>query len=449
MQELPERLREKMSGIADRLLLLIILLLPWQARFIQEEGFLGNAPWEQATRSVHAVELILLSALILHILSGPIQNRAKIVPPIFLRFWSLLLLFALISLLWASHAGAAGNAWVHLFEGFALAYLIWTSRLRMKAMLTALLVGASANALLGLWQFLTQSSFASTLLGIASHAASDPGVSVIETSQGRFLRAYGLLPHPNVFGGSMAIALLAAVGLAVEEKGRKSDLLLLGPVALFTFALIASFSRAAWIAYAAAFLVFALSRRAAKKPDEKKKISKAFVLQVSLGLLSLLLVAPLIMTRISANERLERISIDERGLAAYQATELAQRHYAAGVGIGNMPIAAYKELRPHLDAYTYQPAHNIPLLVAAELGFFGFMMLIGAAFAWIGDARRMFRRAERPLIRMIAVLPVVLLIVGFFDHYPFTQFAGTLLAGFVFGLFLRAQREFRLAEPEG
>lgn len=439
MPGLTESMREKLSDIGDRILLLVIVLLPWQARFIQELGFLGNAPWEQATRSIHAVEILLLAAIILHILSREKRERQDLVrPPAFLMFWSLLLIFALISIIWAPSGDAAMNAWVHLIEGFALAYLIWTSKLRIKAVLAAFLIGSAANAFLGLWQFLTQSSFASTLLGIAAHPASQAGVSVIETGAGRFLRAYGLLPHPNVFGGYMAIALLIAVGLAIRTETKRTEQFLYGAIALFVLALTVSFSRAAWLAYAATFLIFVFARRSVQKPEEKAGMKKALVLQVAVGILAFAVAAPLIMTRVSANQRLERISVDERGLAAYHAIELSKRHYAAGVGIGNMPLAAYREIPPFRDGHAYQPAHHIPLLVAAELGFFGFMVLLGAVLAWIGDAKRMFRKAEHAYVKMIALMPVALIVISFFDHYLFTQFAGTLLAGLVFGVFLKA-----------
>lgn len=426
----------------DRALLLLIFLLPWQGRFIKEVGLLGGVPWEQGTRSLYATELLLLAALVLQFLhASRKKDHAPAASPVFLRFWMLFLLYALVSVIWAPSQGAAGTAWVHLFEGFALCYLLWVAGVTLRTALAAFLLGSAANAGLGIWQFLTQTTFASTALGVAAHPASEAGAIVVETGLGRFLRAYGLMPHPNVFGGFMAVSLAAATALFVGGAGRRASALLLGGVALFSAGLLASFSRSAWLAYAVFFGVFFLVRRGIFVHDAARRAKKAVLVQAVVLFLALLVALPLLMTRMTGAGRLEARSLNDRAAHASQAWRLIGEHYAAGVGIGNMPLAAWRELRPQLDPHGYQPAHNVLLLAAVELGFFGFMTMLGALWTWVAAAVPSFRRAREPLARAAAALPVLPLVLGAFDHYPLTLYAGTLLAGFCFGVFLKNEKD--------
>lgn len=425
--------------LRDAMTLLVVALLPLQSRFIRSYGFLGDAPWEAGTRGIFVTEILLLFALVFHLLSVASGRRAKIEPPTWLRFWILLLLFALASIVWAPQSEAAAISWTHLFEGFALTYLIWISHTSLRRYAYALIVGGVVNAGFGVWQFLTQTTFASTALGMAVHPSSLPGVSVIETSSGRFLRAYGLSPHPNIFGGHLAISLLAALWLYIDAARRWARPALLGATAVMILGLTFSFSRSAWLGYGLVLGVGLAYRFTKRKVEEQVRIKKILALHVVLGALFLIIAGPLVATRLGVGSRLERISIDERSIAAYRSMELLKTHYAAGVGIGNMPAAAYEELRPRGEAYGYQPAHHVGLLIAVELGFFGFMMLLGAVVPWLADAKRLFRSATTTLVRGVALLPLVFIIIGFFDHYPISLYAGTMLVGVTFGLFLKAE----------
>lgn len=441
MPGLSSALLEKTAKIRDGLTLLVVMLLPFQTRFIQSYGFLGDAPWEPATRGIFATELLLLSALLFHFLAVAHDKKKERKAPSWLRFWLLLLLFALASILWSPHQGAASIAWTHLFEGFALAYLIWISKTSLRHYAYAFVGGGVVNASFGVWQFLTQTSFPSTVLGMAQHSAGNPGVSVIEVDGGRFLRAYGLSPHPNILGGHLVVTLLTAVWLYIDNAKRWVRPALLGAISLMTLGLAFSFSRSAWLAYGFILLVSLSYRFGRKTKDEKIRLTKILILHIVLSVFVFVIAGPLITTRLGMGSRLERISIDERGLASYHATELLKTHYAAGVGIGNMPLAAYEELQPQGNAYSYQPVHHVGLLVAVELGFFGFMMLLGAITLWLVEAKRIFRTSTNILVRGVVLLPLAFIVIGFFDHYPLSLYAGTMLVGTVFGFFLKVESE--------
>ena len=105
-------------------------------------------------------------------------------------------------------------------------------------------------------------------------------------------------------------------------------------------------------------------------------------------------------------------------------------------------IAAYAEAEPSLaDAYGYQPAHFVPILVGAELGVFGVLLLLGAAWLWVMEVRTYRRLLAGPLAMAALMLPIIPIVASCFDHWPLTAYAGILLTGVLFGLSLKAEKE--------
>ncbi len=219
---------------------------------------------------------------------------------------------------------------------------------------------------------------------------------------GRFVRAYGTFEQPNPYGGYLGLVLPLAWGLLLgigKWGNRRLDIsywvAILG-LATMGAALIMSWSRGAWLGFAAAFIVMnvAHSQRAA----------------VLFALLCLLVASVLVLGSIQALPQTiaQRLTdfvpylrvFDVRGVklsdANYAVVERMAHWQAAwgmfndrpwlGVGIGN-----YEPVYP---AYSLQGwpeplghAHNYYLNIAAEAGLIGltaYLVLWGAAFwqAW-------------------------------------------------------------------
>jgi O-antigen ligase len=429
----------RLKSLEGGLVLLAAMLLPWQARYIKRVGDLAGVPWEQGTVSLFATEVVILVALLVHVVRRP-PTVERLESPWYLRLWALFLLFAGLSISWARVPTAALFTWVRLFEGFALAYLIWQSRLGLRTLAAALVVGNVPNALLGVWQFLAQSAFASTWLGVASHLPTEAGASVVETATGRFLRAYGLLPHPNLFGAFMAAALVLAVALAltaVTVRAWRSWTLL---ATLFLVGLVVSFSRSAILAAGVTFLL-AFWRRRSWGPVAQGYFRRSFAVLVIVTALLIMALGPIMTARTLGVGRLEGQSISERILSINQGVQLLWAHPELGVGLGNFQVAAYDETEPKLvDAYGYQPAHFVPILVGAELGVFGLFLLLGAVWLWAIEVRGYRPLLASPLESAALILPIIPIVAGCFDHWPLTAYAGILLTGVLFGLSLKAER---------
>lgn len=425
------------ARLRDGLLLAVVALLPWQARFIRKVGDLAGAPWEQGTLAISVVEVLIFAALLCHLLARTFALGKRVAAPSWLRFWALFILYAGFSAMWAREPLAAFMTWLHLVEGCALCYLVWQSGLSLRAILGAFLVGEAANAALGLWQFFSQTTFASTLLGIAAHPAGEAGSVVIETGAGRWLRAYGLLPHPNIFGGYMAAAFLATLALASGSENKKEKRILAVACGLFVAGLAVSFSRSAWITATTSVIAFAV-RRAAWNIDVRVAFRKTLtaVLLVLAGLA--LVIWPLMATRVTGAGRLEGKSLSDRLLSLSQSVQLFGANYAVGVGAGNFQPAAYDDTLPQLDdPYQYQPVHFVPALAAVELGLFGLLILIGAVWLWAYETKAAFRLVTTPFAHFALAAPIIPIIVGSFDHWPLSLLSGALLTGLLFGLSLR------------
>ncbi len=424
----------------DRIVLLVVALLPWQARYIRIPGSFRGVPWEPGTIGIFALEVLILIALLAHLLSEVKRQTSNVKSyPSWLRIWAVFILFAGVSTYWAAYPAAALFGWVHLVVGFSLACLLAVSRFSIRQFLGAFLVGATANAVVGLLQFLFQSIPGSTLLGIAGQSAETPGVSVIETAGGRTLRAYGLLPHPNIFGAYAAAACAAALALVSDTADLLKRRLVMAAGFLSAAALAASFSRAAWIASAFVLLVSVRGLRHAAGPVERKRLWKALlIMAVGFGVV-LLMALPAARARVTATGRLETKSFDERHLSVIRGVQLFALYPAFGVGLGNMVPAAYEHAEPRRPVWEYLPAHLVPVITAAELGFFGLMLVLGATFFWFSSLR-----FHLPFARTLAdgaalVLPLIPIVEGLFDHWPVSTFSGILLTGFCFGLSLKTQ----------
>lgn len=150
---------------------------------------------------------------------------------------------------------------------------------------------------------------------------------------------------------------------------------------------------------------------------------------------------PLLSARASFQGRLETRSVNERVSSFKEGWGVFLHSGAAGAGAGNALPAMFSLFGVPEDPYTVQPPHFVPLLVADELGALGLAALLACAGLWCLAAFRLIRRASSPAVAAAAALPLAVLIVGGFDHYPFDLFAGTMLAGACFGCFLKAGTE--------
>ena len=255
---------------------------------------------------------------------------------------------------------------------------------RWKRLLVFVLLGTGALAALqGIYQFLFQVG---------------PEEFVLF---GRFMRAYGTFEQPNPYGGYLGLTLPLALGLvcaAVVPQGRRISGRWLswagGTGALMALALVMSWSRGAWLGFAAAVgaMIVAIAARS----------GRAAVLGVVLAVLLayLLLTGGFSLLPSSLVQRFTDFLpylgvLDVRGaevtdanfavlerMAHWQsAVAMWTDHPWLGVGIGNYE-AAYPDYALPQWPLALGHAHNYYLNIGAEtgaIGFLAYLLLLGAA----------------------------------------------------------------------
>ncbi len=266
-----------------------------------------------------------------------------------------------------------------------MAALIWQLSLerggRWRWLVYAVAVAAAGNALVGLYIFLGGSG--------ADHL-------LILT---RFYRAFGTFGQPNPFGGFMGIALpvcsMAAWGMAGRlwtnwragkpvNAAQIAQLLAWTAAALLVaVALLASWSRGAWLgtAVAALVLVIALPRRLLHGLLLALTAVALAVVLWQMGILPDALVSRLtssVVDLVAINDvrgidaHAGNYAVIER-LAHWQAAvEMARDHPYFGVGLGNYSVR-YEQYRLINWQLPLGHAHNTYLNLLAETGMVGLL----------------------------------------------------------------------------
>ena len=406
-----------------------LFLLPWQTRYIYGQSTIAGTPFDFGVMSIYAVQIIIAIAFFV----GQRMNIRKD-HQLSVRAIGVVLLATAASIPLSHDVNLSLSAWsMLLFSGLLFACLL-DQRVQTWTAMRCFVAGLIIPSVLGLVQFFSGSSPASKWLGLAVHHASDLGAAVIAENGERLLRAYGTFPHPNIFGGYLAIGLLCAFMLAMRAKKQTEQILSRVVLVLFSFALVSTFSRSAWLALAgagiAALFLLVLKRREAIK----RGLPTVGLVFLSLFIAAAAFVAPL-ESRFNLSLPLELQSVDQR-VNQYQAfPRVLNGSMMTGVGIGAYTVAL-ADVMPGESVFAYQPIHNTPLLVFAETGILGVI----AVFLWAASVDRVnyvaIARKSIPAIGGIA-LGTVPLVVIFFDHYIWSSWAGLALLAFLMAMTLR------------
>lgn len=429
-------------------LYLLIFLLPWQTRWIWHQGFLAGEKWEYGTFSLYGIDIIIVILFILSIFVSFKQPKGME------KFWVLIGGFFVIgffSIFSSSNKDLAWYAATKLMEGIALLWIILRTSFSWQKLSLAFVAGGVIQALLGIYQFFSQSSPASKWLGLASLSPADlNGVAIIENSSGRWLRAYGSLPHPNILGGYLVVCLLVLVGLIIYLH--RERLVKWWSVVLYTLSfcamflgLVFTFSRSAWLAFAVSFIgiiIFSIWQR-------EKRLQK-ILFRISVWLVLLVMTTGVMFpflwqTRLSGNGRLEEKSTTLRVSYYRQAAGLISENWLQGIGLGNYTQAVYNRDTSQ-NAWDYQPVHNIYVLVITEVGVFGGLVFILIIAEFVRSSSLVIISRKRELDQWFLVFTSIffsLLIIGLFDHYLWTLSFGILLFWLVFGLWAKQWLEQR------
>jgi len=423
---------------------LFIFLLPWQTAYIFNSQNINGVKWQYGSGLIFVTEILLWLIAVLQ-LACLIKTKNQEFKVKNSRFaitvaWWLLLAWSGLSLIWAPIKTAGFYNWFHLLEAAGLFFIILVSTIDKKKIYLALTLAGVLQALLAIWQFLSQGISANKWLGIAGHLPWQAGEIIIESS-GRWLRAYGSFPHPNILGGFLVICFFATIIPALRVSGGRNTPWRIIATLLLLAGIFFSFSRSAWLALAVGLLIIFIQEilRSQKSVEPAKikyrNLAKYFFAPFILSIILFFIYQPLILTRAFTTDRLETKSVSERLSYLSQAKDIIKNHWLIGVGEGNYTYALYQK-NPILPAWSYQPVHNIFILIFAELGIVGlatFILFFASCLLYFVLDICKKNRAELNLL----AFPAAIIVIGCFDHYLWTSYFGVILLFLTLTLILK------------
>jgi O-antigen ligase len=333
-----------------------------------------------------------------------------------------LMFISLLSVVWAVQISLAIVFALHVVLWILFALRVACDDLPPRSSALSLLAGLLINSAVGLFQFSIQRSLGLTVLGELSLDATTFGMSVIGSDVVHLLRVYGLSGHPNVIGGFAAVALVWGLAL-IAKASRRWLPVILGAWLLGWLTLLLAFSRSAWLAMACALSLIAswmFGRRVVRR-YAGRVMAVVGMIAISSVVLAYAL-QPFFVERLtaSASSALETVSIGERIDLGRAAVELIKLRPLTGFGIGNFIAASQKFLSVEPEW-----VHNVPLLIASELGLPGLLLwLIGLAAIGLSLVRN-GRRGTLDVWQIAAASSIAaMLVIMQFDHYWWTSSQG-------------------------
>lgn len=431
-----------MRRLAERLLLGVVFLLPWQTAWIYGQAFVAGEPFSFGVMNLYVVEGLILLTVTLILLFG---DRDKSPEGTNVWRWMLsFLTFAALSSLWSQNASLVISQLVHLLSASALFWILLCSRVKTRLVVWAFVLGLMIPTLLGVWQVVVGSSPAMTILGLAPRDAQTLGDAVLMVGGERILRAYGSFPHPNIFGGYLAMGLVGIGWLWRAAKYRERQWLSVVGLILFV-GLVLTFSRSAWLGLIVVSMML-LARRQVNIPTSLRGWL-AWVRGAKLGsaliILVVALLSPLIMSRFSADASIESRSLTQRVEQYDEFGGVFEDHVFVGAGLHNYPLAL-EQVDPGRAWWEYQPVHNVWLLVLSELGILG--LLIGLRSLWSVIRSNTKRPIGHFVLGGLFVL-APLFTISLFDHYLWTFWPGLALFAISLAMTYRIHNTYETKNP--
>lgn len=417
-------------------------LLPWQTILIIQEVYYGSEKWQYGTIGIYAsdITLFLWICIGIYLYKDQLLSFISLHKNIFIP-GALLSLWGLASILWSDNTSLALYFAIKLSLAINLFFLLHVVPIDLKKISISFVISMSIHSTLGLYQFLSQNTFAYTLLGLQHHDIWHGSTAIINSEHERWLRAYGGLPHPNIFGGLLLIGLLLSMWLYISRKDRSliNSFFFLGASALLFSNVILTFSRTIWIATllsSAVFFIFALIDTSTK--NIQKYIFNTIILLVIILALFTITFPQLFIAR-KNDTIITHNSISDRKVYITHAQKSIYQKPFYGTGIGNYTNSVAKNDQYIQPIWYYQPVHNIYILITAEIGLVGFVLFCTLLFYICLTNYKDHKKISLQKMTLLLIV-IMLLSISFFDHWIWTSHVGILTLFLFLGLFATKQK---------
>jgi len=277
----------------------------------------------------------------------------------------------------------------------------------LKNLFIIIIVIGLINAIIGILQFILQHSLGLSWLRESLITPDLPGVAKIVFGGAKYIRAYGLFPHPNILGGFMLLTIIITLAywrLFHAEKSkpkcaarcadwdngkckvytlpkkffsnpacstwnnchRTTHLFFRLVLAVQIVGIMLTFSKSAILGTILSLIYMFHAEHIVI--SHKRKLKILCLAAVALGLVVYLARPDFYSFFVkSLAERLLYINISLGMISA---------NFLAGIGSGQFVVEMQKYSSQALFAWQFQPVHNVFLLILSELGLIGFFLFI-------------------------------------------------------------------------
>lgn len=405
------KFKKGLFNLEKLLFFLTILLLPTQLgkHFWPEASFIYSLRIDYLSPAIYFWDLLALALIATYSLSVYLGSKKTNLNLKAVTLFGIFLLTQFLSVIMAVNPMASG---VRLKEYLIVVmfgvYIASVDFSEIKNyFFSGLFFAVLFLCLLGIAQFLAGHSIGFWILGERDFSVTTPLVAKFNFYDRVFLRPYATFSHPNLLGGFLILSLpILMAGISRKLNNLK---LILG--LLVSTTVLITFSRPALL-LAGIQAVFTYRRL------------------WKLILIFLCLVAPLLIVRFASIFTFDSLAVLRRQELADYAVDLFLKNPFFGIGLNNfINLLAMDKVLVGTSRFL-QPVHNIFLLVSSEtgvLGLAGFMALF--IFAIWENAKK-----QDKLSKILTGDLLMVILLGFFDHYFITLPQGQRLLFLILGL---------------
>jgi len=411
----------------------LVFCLPLQIRHIFH--FFGQPFNEWQAICFYATDILILALLGLWLARSWQEKNSIIIRSVFSRPGMALTVFLVISglsVFLAQNKFLGLYSWVRLAE-FALLFFYlkinFAKLFSLERFWQIFALSAFCQSIIAIAQFFNQGNLGFSFFHESPLAPGLAGVAKIIVNGQPIVRAYGLVPHPNVLAAILITAIFGLAWLTAAENSRfvifkKTAYVLF--LAVSAAALFFTFSRSVIVVglIFLAFWLFLVWYRT------RAEILTTAITLFAVFCLLLMFFWPYAAARYGVANLAGEQALNLRVFYNQAAAGLMGKHLFVGTGQGNF-VTALAQNHADLAFWVWQPVHNVYLLVAAETGIIGLLAFLAFLFLTIKAAWR--RKSEFNNSHLLFVIGC-LLFFGLFDHFLWDLQQGQLLFWILLGI---------------
>jgi O-antigen ligase len=438
-------MREKLVKLEKFLFYLLVLSFFVQKRLVWPVGGGGFNEW---TSVYFYASDILLAALIFlwWRRAGEIQWRNFFKVDFFKQAEGPLFLFLIVaglSLAVSQNRVLGFYGFIKLLEMAALFFYVksnFDKLFNLEKFWQFFIAGAALQSIVALIQFFTQKSLGLKFLAESPLAPDLAGVAKITVAGQNFVRAYGLVPHPNVLAAILVAAIFGLAYLVIKNYAVSKiwQKIIYGvALVLNSAALFFTFSRA--VTLIGFLLLIGWAAIIFLRQKNYRRPITIFIILLFIVHCSLFTVfRSYFFSRYDIANIGESQSLNLRVFYNGVALKFIKQNPFLGLGQGNF-VWALEKIQASLPAWRFQPVHDIYLLIASEIGILGLLAFLWFLFLTIRGAwqkSNIFSCLPAEALAKAGLLLIVncLLLIALFDHFLWDLQQGQIIFWLFLGL---------------